>query len=115
MGTIRNLTRKTILHNNPSWAISSYQQAKGFMFARPKNRAIIFVFKPARKISLHMWFVFGAIDVLGLDSNGVVVAKKENFRPWRLWSSKLNVEYILELPVGTINKSKTHIGDVLKL
>ncbi len=115
MTQIKNLTKKTILHNSPTFAISSFDQAKGFMFSRPKMRAIIFVFNPPRIVSLHMWFVFGAIDVIGLDSNYVVVAKKENFKPWKFWNSKLEVNYVVELPVGTINNSKTCIGDVLKL
>lgn len=113
--SVVNITRNSILHSAPRWAISTYSQAKGFMFEKPGNNAIIFVFSPPKKVSFHMWFVFGAIDVLGLDEHHTVIVTKENFRPWSVWSSQIHVSYILELPVGTIALTKTCIGDKIYL
>jgi uncharacterized membrane protein (UPF0127 family) len=112
---IVNLTRSTVLHSAPRWAISSPSQAKGFMFERPSNNAIIFVFSPPQKVSLHMWFVFGEIDVVGLDESYVVVTLKERFAPWAFWSSQVPVSYILELPAGTISATQTLLGDKICL
>ncbi len=110
-----NATKKTVLHSAPRWAISSPSQAKGFMFERPANNAIIFVFSPPQKVSLHMWFVFGEIDVVGLDEQYVVVALKEHFKPWTFWSSQVPVAYIIELPAGTVAATRTILGDKLSL
>jgi uncharacterized membrane protein (UPF0127 family) len=58
-----------------------------------------------------MWFVFGPIDVVALDGRGMVIALKERFRPWTMWSSKVPVSCVIELPVGTVSKTKTRVGD----
>ena len=63
----------------------------------------------------HMWFVFGSIDVLALDGTGKVVALKERFRPWAFWSTGMPVSAVVELPVGTIERTKTSIGDNIAL
>jgi uncharacterized membrane protein (UPF0127 family) len=111
---IVNKTRKNVLCENPRWAITAWQQAKGFMFERPKG-GIVFLFFPARPVRLHMWFVFGAIDVLALDGEGKVVALKEEFKPWHYWSAGTRASAVLELPAGTIKKSGTKLRDVIGL
>ena len=61
-----------------------------------------------------MFFVFYPIDVLFLDKNKVVVDKKENFKPFAFYNSKRKAMYEIELPNGTIRKTKTNIGDKIK-
>lgn len=112
---VRNVTRGTVLHTSPEWALSTWEKARGFMFTRPKNRAIIFLFLPAKRVTLHMWFVFGAIDVLALDGEGTVVACKRHFRPWAFWSTNSKVSAIVELPDGSIARSGTVLGDTVVL
>ena len=62
-----------------------------------------------------MLFVFYPIDVLFLSKNNIVVDKKENFRPFSFYSSKEKAKYVIELPNGVIRKTKTEIGDKIKL
>jgi uncharacterized membrane protein (UPF0127 family) len=112
---IANATRGTILHENPEWALSLWQQSRGFMFSRPGGRALIFLFLPARIVRLHMLFVLGSIDVIALDGTGKTIALKENFSPWSLWSSGAAASAILELPEGAIARTGTRIGDKITL
>ena len=112
---IRNLTRGTTLHERPRWALTPWQQARGLLFRRPRDDAIIFLFLPARPVTLHMWFVFGPIDVLALDGTGRVVALKERFLPWAFWRTGAAVSTVLELPDGTIARTRTNVGDVIGL
>lgn len=112
---IRNETRNCILHESPEWALTKWQQARGFMFSTPGDRAKIFLFMPVRRVSLHMLFVFGPIDVLVLDGAGKVSAMNEGFRPWTLWDAKIKGSAVVELPAGTIARTKTRVGDLIKL
>ena len=63
---IKNLTRKTTIAKEFRTAKSSMEKAVGFMFSEPKT-ALVMAFEKEKNISLHMFFVFGTIDVLFLD------------------------------------------------
>ena len=84
------------------------------MFRKPRSEGVIFLFMPARKDVLQMWFVFGSIDVLVLDESGKVLALR-TLKPWRMWAPKLLASYILEVPEGTIASSRTEVGDIIAL
>ena len=114
---IRNRTRADVtLHACPRWAVTRRAQARGLMFRRPgPDDCLVFPFLPAQVARLHMWFVFGPIDVVCLDGRGIVVALKERFRPWMYWSSGVPVSCAIELPVGTILRTGTRVGDRLVL
>jgi len=112
---ILNKTRGTILHTAPQWALTSRQQAWGFLFQHPGDKCIVFLFMPARRVSFHMWFVFGSIDIMALDGKGKIIALKERFLPWTLWVPNIIASAVLELPTGTIAKSKTKLGDIVVL
>ena len=86
----------------------------GLMFSRNKNTALIFKFNKEQIILLHMLFVFYPIDVLFLNKNKIVVDKKENFMPFAFYKSKKKAMYVIELPFGTIKKTKTGIGDKIE-
>jgi uncharacterized protein len=58
-----------------------------------------------------MVFVFYPIDVLFLDKNKVVVEVKDNFRPFSFYTPKNKAMYVIELPAGTIKKTKTCVWD----
>ena len=84
------------------------------MFSKKQNKALIFKFDKEKIISLHMLFVFYPIDVLFLGKNKTVVDKKENFRPFTFYKSRKKAVYAVELPHGTIKKTKTGAGDKIK-
>ena len=111
---IKNLTKKTLMIRNSKICGSALSKFIGLMFSVKQNKALIFRFNDERIISLHMFFVFYPIDVLFLDKNKIVVDKKEKFRPFSFYSSKKKAMYAVELPSGTIKKSKTKIGDKIK-
>jgi uncharacterized protein len=55
------------------------------------------------------------IDVLILDKQNRVVVTKVNLKPNRIFVWNLKYETVLELPHGTINKTKTLINDHIDL
>lgn len=111
---IKNATKKIEMSSNARILSNIFSQTRGLMFSRNKNTALIFKFEREKIISLHMFFVFYPIDVIFLDKRKVVVDKKENFRPFRFYSAKKKAKFAIEMPSGTIKKTKTGIGDKIK-
>ena len=62
-----------------------------------------------------MLFVFYPIDVIFLDEQKKVVEIKENFRPFRFYTPKKKARYVLELPKGSVNRSRTELGDRINI
>jgi uncharacterized protein len=114
MGIIKNTTRKTIIAKDFTPCLSSWQKAKGLMFTLRMKSSLLFFFSKERRWGLHMVCVFYPIDVIFLDSRKKVVDLKEGFRPFTFYTPKNPCTYIIELPKGTLRKSKTSIGDVLE-
>ena len=72
---------------------------------------MIFPFDRPSRTTFDMFFVFQVIDVLFLDEENKVIEIKKDFRPWSIYTSKNKSKTIIELPEGTIDKSRTVVGD----
>ena len=111
---VSNLTKKVIVHDNARLCNGIFSKFAGLMFSKKKDKALIFKFNKENNVSLHMLFVFYPIDVLFLDKNKVIVDIRENFKPFTFYKSRKKAMYAVELPYGTIKKTKTEIGDKIK-
>lgn len=89
-----------------------WQKAIGLMFAK-RPFTLIMRFDRPRIVTLHMFLVFFPIDVLWLDGSGKVVELKERFFPFRMYRPKHFAMDVIELRVGTIERSGTKVGDVI--
>lgn len=87
-------------------------KAKGLMFSPPKT--LVFEFRKEKKVPLHMLFVFFAIDVIYLDKRNKVVELKKGLRPFSFYTPQKKAKSVIELQQGTIEKSGTRAGDVIK-
>ena len=110
---IFNKTRKTLLSKEYKLCKTPFSKTIGLMF-RKKPSALIFVFDKEEKVSLHMFFVFFPIDVLYLNKEKAVVEIKKKFMPFTFYNPRKKASYVIELPNGTIGKSRTSIGDILR-
>ena len=63
--------------------------------------------------SIHTFFMRFSIDVIFLDGHNRVVKVVENLRPYRIFLGPLSTRSVLELPLGTIQRSGTNTGDNL--
>ena len=52
-----------------------------------------------------------AIDIIALDAEGRIVDAVSDLKPWRLRLPRRGAIGVLELPAGTLEQSKTRIGD----
>ena len=83
------------------------------MFSR-KNKTLLFVFNKEKIISLHMFLVFYPIDVLFLNKNKKIVEIKQNFKPFTFHTPQNKAKYVIELPNGTVKRTKTEVGDTIR-
>ena len=112
---IRNLTKDTILTERVEYADTFLRKLVGLMFTAPEDRGLVFTYSYEQYVSLHMFFVFYCIDVLWLNSEGEVVFLKEEFRPFTVAFPTEKARSVIELPSGTIQRSKTAIGDRIEV
>lgn len=109
-----NKSKKSMITPECSPCKTIWQHAKGLMFTFSMEKPLLFAFGKEGRHGLHMLFVFYHIDVLFLDKRRRVVDLKENFRPFTFYAPKRPCLYVIELPAGTIRKSKTSIGDAIE-
>ena len=97
-------------------ADSFFKRLKGVMFESKLDYALLFPFARESRMeaSIHMLFVFTAIDVVYLDKAKKVVDLRAGLRPWTLnYTPKKPASFLLELPPGTIKKSGLKLGQKL--
>lgn len=108
---LANTTRKTVLAAAGSILRNPLRQAVGTMFHRLPG-SYVFVFPSPRRVAITNLFVFQPLDILWVDEHGAVLAVKEAFPPFALSvSPPVTACGVIELPAGTIARTRTRIGD----
>ncbi len=110
---VKNTTKKTLLAENAKACKNIFSKSLGLMFSK-KITPLIFSFEKEKIIPLHMFFVFYPIDVLFLNKNKIVVEIKKNLGPFSFYTPKNKSMFIIELPQGAIDKTKTEVGDKIE-
>ena len=109
---IRNLTKGTELAARADIADTSATRQKGLLkhtgLAEGEGLWIV----PCEGV--HSFFMKFAIDVVFIDKRRVVTKVRPNMVKSRLALS-LSAHSTIELPIGTIEKSRTQVGDRLEL
>lgn len=105
---LKNTSKNTIVSDNYSFYKNSINKTKGLLFT-VKPKTIIF----KTRFGIHTFFMKYNIDLLILDKKKQVVVLKKSIKPNRIvfWNPKFDL--VIELPSGSINKSKTEKGDIL--
>ncbi|MCU9613535.1 DUF192 domain-containing protein [Caldibacillus lycopersici] len=88
------------------------KRLRGLMFRKKPLNAEGILLTPCN--SIHMFFMYIAIDAVFLDNNDQIVYQKENVKPWTVILPKKNAVSVLELPVGTISTYSLRIGNKLE-
>jgi hypothetical protein len=76
-----------------------------------KNQAMIL--RPSN--SVHTFFMRFPIDVLFVDKNNSIVRIVRHMKPFRVTGVYLKSKFVVELPVGVIDATKTSVGDYLQI
>ena len=109
---VRNKTRNTQLGDQVEVAGSGAKRSKGLLGRQglPPGGGLWII--PCE--SVHTFFMRFPIDLVYIDRKHRVRKVTRQVVPWRL-SACLSAHSVLELPVGTIQDSKTEAGDILEI
>jgi uncharacterized protein len=94
-------------------ARSLWQRMRGLLGRRGLERGEGLWIEPCS--SIHMFFMRFAIDAIFTDRDGKVVRAVSRLEPWRVAVGGRGARAVLELPAGTIERSATRVGDVLRI
>jgi uncharacterized protein len=64
---------------------------------------------------MHMFFMRFPIDIVFVDSSGVVIRINHSLKPWRVSTIVFGASRVLELEAGAAARSDTRIGDSIVL
>lgn len=67
------------------------------------------------RFGIHTFFLKLPIDLLVIDKNKKVVLLKKGVKPGRIVIWNIKYDTVIELPAGSLEKSKTQKGDLLKI
>lgn len=110
---IVNRTRQTVIAAQVKKADNPFLRMKGLLGKKfmPENYALVII--PCN--SIHMFFMHFAIDVMFVDKKGIVVGLCEAIKPNALSPIFWESTCAIELPLGTIAKTQTCVGDQIQI
>jgi len=110
---VRNVTKNTIIAGEAVVADSFLSRMVGLLDRRNLKEGEALIITRCR--SIHMFFMKFSIDAIFVDNKDVVVGTVENIRPFCLSPFFWKASYVIELPAGVIMKSRTSLGDIVKV
>lgn len=105
--TLKNLTRGTMLTKNLKEAKTLSDKLLG-LHKKTNPRSLLL----KTRFGIHTFFLKEPIDVIVLDNKNKVV-KAQTVKPNSIFTYNPKHQITVELPKGSIAKSKTHLGDRL--
>ena len=104
-----NKTQNTLLADQVEMADTLFPRCIGLLGRPSLSKSNALILKPCR--SIHMFFMRFAIDVVFVDKNDRVVGLVEEIKPFRMSAYFSKASYAIELPAGTIARTRTQLGD----
>ncbi len=108
---IENRDRGSVLGEAIEVADTALRRVKGLLGRECLEDGQGLLFK--RCSSLHTFFMRFPIDIVFTDRRGKVLKSSPEVKPFKLVAAPFRSHYALELPVGSILKSGTRVGDKL--
>lgn len=109
---IFNKTRNTVIAQNAILADTFWARMKGLLGRDTISAEEALVITKCQ--SIHMFFMRFAIDAIFVDKKGRVVGLAERIKPFRLSPLFFRSEYVVELKAGTVEATKTSVGDQIE-
>jgi len=119
---VRNLTQDTSLGESISHATSLWQNVRGLMLTSPlgEGEGLIIDMGGETRLGIWMPLMRYALDVVYADERFTVTGLARDIPPmglnprtWRIYYPQKPSRYAVEVPVGTIERTGTQIGDTL--
>ncbi len=110
---IKNQNKNATLVHQGKIANTFFTRLKGLLGASPLTEGEGLLLKGEK--SIHTLFMTFPIDVIYLNHALEIIKLTPDMRPWKLGPYVSRSAYILELPVGVINRTNSEIGDHLTI
>ncbi|MEZ4704650.1 MAG: DUF192 domain-containing protein [Bdellovibrionota bacterium] len=108
---VENSTKNTSLGHHIVHATQLLARMKGLLGKQALQEGHGLWIEPCT--SIHTFFMKFPIDVVFLSKNNVVVKTRARLLPFRMDFGSGEGVKVLELPVGTIDRTQTRVGDLL--
>lgn len=109
---ITNLTKKVPIAHKPVYPSNFVSRGRGMIFNNFTDFDAM-VFNNCR--SIHTMLMQINIDVLFVDIENKVCDLRRELVPWKPFVRSKKAVAVIELPAGTITRTKTELGDFLDL
>ena len=109
---IENSTKNTTLAENCTVADTFFTRLKGLLGTPSLNTGEGLLLVGEK--SIHTFFMAFPIDVIYIDREKTVIKLNRNLVPNRIGKHISQSAYILEVPTGTIDRTRTATGDQLR-
>ena len=113
MVRVENLTRQADLISDGKMANTHWTRLRGLIGVRDLPVGSGIVIEPCHGI--HCMFMSIPIDVVYANRQDQVVALDRGMKPWTFGRIYRDSRYVVEVPVGTIERTGTQVGDQLRL
>ncbi len=110
---ILNTTKNTVIADRVAVADTSLSKMVGLLNRATFKEGEALVIPSCRAI--HMFFMKFPIDAIFVDKENHVVGCVSGIRPFSLSPVFWQASFVIEVPVGTIETSKTKEGDLIAL
>jgi uncharacterized membrane protein (UPF0127 family) len=108
-----NLETGAVVANRVRVATKRVERAVGLLSRRFLNEGEGLLITPCRGV--HTWFMRFAIDLVALNRDGVVVDAVSELGPWRIRLPRPGGINVLELPAGSLSRTKTEVGHRIEM
>ena len=113
MVSVENISRNAALIREGRMANNSWTRLRGLIGVRELSEGQGIVIEPCHGV--HCMFMSIQIDVIYVNKQHQVVALDKAMKPWVIGKIYRDSRYVVEVPIGTIERTNTKIGDQLKL
>jgi len=110
---IINQTKNTLLAKEAVIAERLIKRTKGLLDRTSFKFGEGIVIRPCK--SVHTWFMAFPIDVVFVGKDSRVLRTIPNLRPFRITPLFFKAGYVIELPIGTIQRTETCESDLILL
>ena len=111
MVTIENVDRNATVLERGRMADTRWTRLRGLIGVKELTDGEGMIIKPCHGV--HCMFMSIPIDVIYVDKTDRVVAVDRAMKPWAIGRIYRQSDYVIELPVGTIDQTGTQPGDQL--
>lgn len=110
---IENSVRNTTLIEDGRVADNSWTRLRGLIGVRHLPEGDGMLIEPCKGV--HCMFMSIPIDVVYVSKEDEVVAIDTAMKPWRFGRIYRRSHYAVELPAGSVVRTKTEVGDRLEV